>query len=141
MANKLTLLIVARPGRIRDGLRTLLKTMPQIKRIDQVDNTPAALRIMAELHPPLVLLGTDQSQESIDTISRQAKIGDPPSRCVVLVDTVEHRTLATAAGVDQVLLAGVTTTEFLAAVEQLLMKPASSPPFSLLETISCPTDA
>jgi DNA-binding NarL/FixJ family response regulator len=120
MTDKLTVLIVARPGRIRDGLRTLLKTMSQIKIIDQVDDTEAALKVMAEFHPPLVLLGTDQSQGGIYTISKQAKTGNPPSRCVVLVDKVEHLSLAAAAGADQVLLAGVTATEFLAVIEQVL---------------------
>jgi len=127
MANPLTtILIVARPSRIRDGLRVLLKTLPQVKLIEQVDDTAAALKVLAGSHPPLVLLGADLSEIDIFIISEQAKTDRRRSYCVALVDTVERQILATASGADQVLLTGLPTIEFLAAVERLLTSPILS---------------
>ncbi len=127
MTNPLTtILIVARPSRIRDSLRALLKTLPQVELIEQVDDTTSALRALVSSHPALVLLGADLSEIDIFIISEQVKTDRSQSYCVALVDTGERQVLAAASGADQVLLTSMPVIEFLAAVERLLTSPVLS---------------
>ena len=113
-------LIVASPGRIRDGLRTMLRAIPRIETVFQASDGPAALQIIAERHPVLVLLDSKLANNDIQSVSRQIKAESPHTRCIILVDDARQKWMAKVADADSVLAIGCPAGEFFAAVEQLL---------------------
>ncbi len=113
-------LIVANPGRIRDGLRTLLRAVPRIETIFQASDGPTALQIIEERHPALVLLDSRLANNDIQTVSRQIKAESPQTRCIILVDNIRQQWMAKVADADSVLTIGCPAGEFFATIEGLL---------------------
>jgi DNA-binding NarL/FixJ family response regulator len=113
-------LIVASPGRIRDGLRTMLRAIPRIETILQASDGPAALQIIEERHPILVLLDSKLANNDLQSVSRQIKVESPQSRCILLVDNVRQQWMAKIADADRVLTINCPAGEFFATVQQLL---------------------
>ena len=116
-------LIVATPGRIRDGLRTLLRAVPGIETIFQASDGPTAMQIIADWHPALVLLDSKLANNDIQSVSRQIKAESPHTRCIVLVDNARQHWMAKIADADSVLTVGCPAGEFFTTVAGLLSQP------------------
>jgi DNA-binding NarL/FixJ family response regulator len=125
MKREITALIVASPGRIRDSLRALLKNVPRIETILLADDSPSALRMIAECHPALVLLDSKLVHHDIQEVLAQVRAESPQTRCIVLADNTHQQWLAKAANADSVLLAGFPAAMFLATVEGVLSRPGA----------------
>ena len=117
-ANK-TVLIVAKPGRIRDSLEALLKTIPQVKIIGQVDDSSMALGMITGYSPDLMLLVTDLSNDGAGQILEHLK-DVPRTRCLVVANTKLNLEQVEAAGADEVLLTGFPTSKLFETVTRLL---------------------
>jgi DNA-binding NarL/FixJ family response regulator len=113
-------LIVAHPGRIRDGLRTLLRATPRIETVFQADDGPSALKIITEHHPALVLLDSKLANNDIQSVARYIKTESPQTRCIILVDHARQQWMAKVADADSVLPIGCPAGEFFATVEGVL---------------------
>ena len=114
-------LIAAKPSRMRDSLRFLLKTVSQISVIDLADDSASALRMISEHHPALVLLDTNLPGEEMTAVLKQIKADGFQSRCLVLSDTFEQQREAQSAGADVVLVKGFPAAELFDIVEGLLL--------------------
>ena len=113
-------LILAMPGRIRDGWRTLLKASPQIDCVAQADDVPSGLTMTAELRPAVVLLDADLVSDQARTVLRQIKAQWPQAQCIVMISNGEQRWLANANGVDAVLVKGFSTRTLNETIAELL---------------------
>ncbi len=120
MKSDMSALLVARPGRVRDGLQALLTATPQIAMIDQADDGSSVLRFVGEHHPSLVLLDTDLPNDSVWAMLRTIKTVWPQTLCLVLTDNSRSERTAKVAGADGVLLKGFLTGELFAEIERLL---------------------
>ena len=116
-------LIVASPGRMRDGLKALLRNVPRIKTIFQANDSASSLQILAQQHPALVLLDSKIIHTDIRMTLKRIKAVSPQTRCIVLADTFEHQWMARVAGADSVLLAGYSAEMLFATVEGILSWP------------------
>ena len=114
-----SVLIVAKPGRIRDSLEALLRTIPQVKIVGQVDDVSTALEMIAEYSPDLVLLVANLSHDEARQILEYVK-DVPRTQCLVLTDTRLNLERAEAAGADEVLLTGFPTSKLFESVTRLL---------------------
>jgi len=122
MKNNVLALIVARSGRIRDGLQALLTGAHQIGSVRQASDGPSALKMIAEQHPALVILDTGLPGDEVQAVLRQIMAQDLRHRCLVLAlaDNTEQRKAASAAGADAVLFKGASATQLFATIEKLL---------------------
>lgn len=121
MVNKDTsALIVAKPSRIRDSLRALLRAMPSVKIIRQVDDGSTALEMVMAHHPTLMLLGSNLPDDELKTLLTQTKTIQPHTRCIVLAATSHQQWIARNFGADSVLFAGFPAAAFFTTIEQLL---------------------
>ena len=118
--NGASVLIIAKPSRTRDGLRALLRTIPYLTIVGQVDDGLSALKTMTDQHPTLVLLGANLPDEDIQTVLTQTKSRWPETRSIVLVDNVQQQWIAKAAGADSALLVGFPAAKFVSTIEDLL---------------------
>jgi len=119
----ISVLIVAKPGRLRDSLKALLRTVTYLDIVDQVDDACAALPLVAQCHPNLLLVGSNLPKSSVATLITTTKTRSPQTRCMVLVDNMDQLWQAKAAGADSVLLAGFPSTTFFSTIEGLLPQP------------------
>ncbi len=113
-------LIVASPGRGRDSLRALLRAIPRLEIIGQVDDAPSALKIVTDHHPALMLLDTSLPNDEAWNVLQQIKAKWSQTQCLVLVDTIRQQQLAEAASADGVLVKGFSIARFLTTTERLL---------------------
>ena len=121
MKSEASILIVAKPTRIRDGLRTLLRANPLIDDVVQADNAAAALQIVKDRPPAFILLDTSLVDDQVELIINQAKIKSAKIRCIVLADNARRQQLAWSNGADEVLLAGFSAANLFTAIEKLLI--------------------
>lgn len=115
---KTSILIAARPDRMRDSLCLLLESRRGFRVVGHADDCGAALRMVAEQRPVLVLLDTNLPGERLAVLLEQIRINAPQSRCLVLADDVWQRREACAAGADGTLLKGFPAEELLQIIEQ-----------------------
>jgi DNA-binding NarL/FixJ family response regulator len=113
-------LIVARLGPLCDGLRALLTAIRRIKTIAQVDDLPAALPVVAEHRPALLLVDCNPANHETCTLLEEIKVRSPESRIVILAEDVRQQAIAQAVGADAVLLKGAPAEELFAMLEGLL---------------------
>lgn len=120
MKRRAQILIVARPSPLRDGLRALLTTMPQIEIIGPVDDAPSALKMVTEQRPAVVVLNPNLAGDEVWTVLRGIKAEGTQTRCIILADNIQQQQVAKAAGADYALLKGFAATRLLRTIESLL---------------------
>ena len=120
MGQPLKALIVAKPGRVCDGLQALLTAIPEIGSVGQTDDAASALRTIAERQPDLVLLDLSLTGDEIRTMLRRIKAGSGQTKCLVLTDDAKEQQIAKAAGADGILIKGFTAQRLIETVRRLL---------------------
>jgi DNA-binding NarL/FixJ family response regulator len=115
-------LIVAPPGRLRDGLQAMVRAVPQIADTVQADDGPTALQMLTEHPLALVLLDADLPGEEAWTVLPQIKARWPQTRCIVLINNDQQRQIANTHCADAVLVKGFPGTTLLETVAKLLLQ-------------------
>ena len=115
-----TVLIVARPGELRDGLRALLVTTGKIKHISQVADGPAALTIIGQLCPQVAVLDWNIPAGDLPTLVGRIKAECPETKCLVLADVVEQQWKAEFVGADVTVLKGFPAARLVQTLSTLL---------------------
>ena len=116
----LTILMIGEHNRLQDGLYALLSSLPYRPVIEQALPGVAALTLLSERCPQLVLLDADLSDVNALAILRIIKNERDGPRCIVLADTMEQQAAAQAAGADAALLKGFPAAELFATLRRLL---------------------
>ncbi len=112
-------MIVAEPGRLREGLQAMLDSFPSLETVAVVDDGPSALEAIRSGRPGLVILDTYLFDEGTADLVRAIKQGWNGTDCIVVADSLRHFQPLLDAGADKVLLKGFSAAELRAAVEQL----------------------
>ena len=112
-------LIAAGRGDLRDALRAMLHSMPDVT-VVEVDDTAAAIAALKEIHPDIVLVDAAvPGNHSMDLI-KALQAERPRIRCAILVDTVWQQAAAMRAGADSAPLKGELAGRLFSLVEHLL---------------------
>jgi len=115
-----SVLIVSKPGPLRDGLHALMSTVPRIHAVDESDNAALAIKTLAKRPPTVALVSTYLSDDEVWQMLRQIKTEWPETQCVVLVNNDRELREAEVARADAVLLNGSPAVRLIAIVENLL---------------------
>ena len=113
-------LIVAKPGPLRDSLRFFLLTLPQVEMVKVVEDVPSALGIISARGPGLVLIDTSLSCDEVLTALRRIKAEGSQIRFLVLADDRRQQEEAKAAGADIVLFKGFPAAKLFGVIEDLV---------------------
>ena len=121
--NKITLaLVIVKPGHLRNGLQSLLRTIPQIEILAE-SNDPSILRKMNEdFHPELILLDGGLIAEDDWSALTKIKENRPATKILVLTENDQQGQAAREAGADYFLLKGFPATELVHLVETSLIQ-------------------
>lgn len=120
--NRVPVLIVARPGRMRAGLLALLRMIPTIELVGQVDQGAAAPEKVTQERPALVLLDSSLPFAEMERALRRIKAEWPQTQCLVVAGTIPQQGLAQAAGADRVLLKGFAAETLFTTIEEVLAR-------------------
>lgn len=113
-------LIVVRPGPLRDGVEALMATVTPIEIVGTVEVASAALRLVFERRPDLLLLDAGLPGAESWSVLRYCRMEHPGLRCIILADNADQVREARAAGADAVFLKGFPADQFVSTVEELL---------------------
>jgi DNA-binding NarL/FixJ family response regulator len=120
MKHQISACIIARPGQLREGLQILLKAIPQIELICEVEDISLALALQQHHHPTIALLDCDPYGTSVLNTVQHIKALWPQTCCIALVEHEQEHQAALAAGADVVLVKGVLATTLLTTIERLV---------------------
>jgi DNA-binding NarL/FixJ family response regulator len=126
VTSTVSLLLVAKPGRMRDGLQALLRTVSEIEIVGEVDCESQALALISQQQPDLVLLDSSLTLQEMLPMLIQIKGGYPQTRCIVLVENMQQQSAAREAGADSALITGFNAEVLHAAIDQVLMSASNS---------------
>jgi CheY-like chemotaxis protein len=118
----MTALIVARSPRFRESLAVLIRAIPQIGHIEQVEDIFSVLSMDVGVQPDLMLCDFESVRASTADIVRRLKVRWPHMHCVVMVEDETARKQARISGADVVLTKGILAARLLEAVETLLSR-------------------
>jgi DNA-binding NarL/FixJ family response regulator len=114
------ILIIAKPGRIRNGLQALLQIIPRLKVVGIASHSFLAMQMLAQYNPTLVLLDVDLPDNQAWVLLKQIQLKQPQTRCLLFVNSIEQQRAARIAGANAVLLKGFEAMELFATIEKLL---------------------
>ena len=124
MQKRATVLLIAKQGRVRDGLRALLCAIPEVDVVDQPCDGAFSADLMAEHNPALVLVSCSLHEKGTWNALKHMRARRPKVRFLVLVDDVKQQQLAWNTGADQVLIKGTSAEKLAETVKQLLSQEA-----------------
>jgi len=116
--NKITLaLIVAKPGHLRNGLQSLLRTIPQIEILAESHDPSILLKMNEEIRPELILVDAGLIDEANWSAITKIKADWPSTKVFVLTESDYQGQTAKEAGADFCLLKGFPATELAHLIE------------------------
>jgi DNA-binding NarL/FixJ family response regulator len=119
-ANLKLALIATPPGPLRDGLKALLATIPQIEHIESIGDASSLAQLVAERRPSLVVLDFSLVASEIATLLRQTEARSPATQYILLVNNVDEQQKAALAHAGTIFLKGVSPIELFSTVEKML---------------------
>jgi DNA-binding NarL/FixJ family response regulator len=120
MMTKNHALIVTDLGSLHNGLLALMTTIPQIDVVGEASSASAALQMVAQHRPDLVLLDTDLPGSRPCALLKQIKSNWPATRCIALAGDVQNQQECEASGADIALIKGFQPAQLIATIEGLL---------------------
>jgi len=119
---KITLaLIITKPGHLRNGLQSLLRTIPQIEILAEAHEPSVLLKMSAEIQPELILVDASLLAEPNWAAISKIKADGPNTKIIVLTENEQEGQTAQEAGADYYLLKGFPATELAQLIEYLLI--------------------
>lgn len=120
-ATKQRILIVARPGPLRDSLAALLSALPQVGQILQAGDLTAVLHQTTNQRPQLIIADMDWLSEEPLPWLNALRDQLPDVKCLALVEDVDQKRIVESSSADAALVKGAPADEFITLVERLLV--------------------
>ena len=114
-------LIIAKPGHLRSGLQSLLRTIPQIEILAESHDPSILLKINEELHPELILVDACLMDDPHWSAITKLKADRLSTKVIVLTENERQGQTAQEAGADFYLLKGFPASELAQLIENLLI--------------------
>lgn len=109
-------MIAAKPGIMRNSLLSYLRTIANVQIVALADSAEAALRIINEIQPQLVVVDSDLSEERVLSLIQKINDRQPKLKMIVLVDSIRQQERCLKLGVQHVLLKGFLDEQLCSAV-------------------------
>ena len=120
MKERVTVLIIAKPGQVREGLRALLHAIPGVDVVDRPCDGMLNAGLLAEYNPALILVACNLVDTRTLDALRRLKTQDPGVCFLILVEDVEQRQLVQDTGFEHVLIKGSSAEKLAKTARELL---------------------
>lgn len=146
MNEKIRVLIADDHAIVREGLRSLIATDPQLKLVGEASDGEEAVRLFAELLPDVTLLDLMMPRKDGITAIEEIKAGCPEAKILVLTSFVEDEKVfpAIKAGALGYLLKETSPDDLLQAIREVYQGESSLSPAiarKLINELNRPSDA
>ena len=122
---KITLaLVITKPGHLRNGLQSLLRTIPQIEIIAEAQEPSVLLKMSEEVHPELIFIDACIIDEANWIAITKLKAEWPRTKILVFTENEQQGQGAQAAGADFILPKGFPAAELVNLIENSLIEDA-----------------
>ena len=118
--NASSVLIVASPGELREGLQALLATLAQVGQILVANDGAGALSAIEQSCPDLLVVDGDIQASNVQRLLERIREECRDSKCLVLVDGQAQLREAVSTGADRVVLKGYLASQLLQMVFELI---------------------
>ena len=113
-------LIIARPGVLRESLSALLATMPEINVVSSTNDLDSANEFVSKRQPMICIMDISNQGDDKEQKIDQFKSIWPEMITIVLVDTVEAKDVAEAHGFDKVVIKGSTVQQLTKTISDCI---------------------
>lgn len=113
-------LIVAKPGRIRNSLQALVQIMPRLKVAGVTGHYFSATQLLDQYRPALVLLDVDLPDNQTWVLLKQIQLKQLPTHTLVFANSIEQQQTARSAGANATLLKGFGFLELVTTIDRLI---------------------
>lgn len=118
---KITLaLVISQPGHLRNGLQSLLRTIPQIEIIAESQDPSVLLKMENDIHPDLLIIDAIVIDEINWLAIANLKAGWPKTKMLILTDNNLQEMKAIEAGADFSLPKGFPASALVTLIENSL---------------------
>ncbi len=117
---KRTVVILAKPGELRDGIEALLAAVPQVDSVYCRSNINVKGSQLAKLGADLIVFNSTKTGQSVKNQLRQIKQRLPSIKVLTIVDTKEAKTKRNNRYSDVTLVKGFRGGRFIEVVAKLL---------------------
>lgn len=117
---KRTVLILAKPGELRDGIEALLAAVPQVDSVYCRSNINVNSSQLAKLGPDLLVFNSTKTGQSANNQLRQIKQRLPYIKVLNIVDSKEAKEKPDNTYSDVTLVKGFRGVRFIEVVRKLL---------------------
>jgi DNA-binding NarL/FixJ family response regulator len=104
--NRISTLIVAKPGLMRNSLLAFLRATPGVDVVALVDSTAGGLHLARLLRPEVVVVDTDLAEDGVLAMVQQLRTEQPRLRSIVLVENLLQQQQSLQAGAKHALVKG-----------------------------------
>ena len=101
--DKIQTVIAARPGAIRDAMKSTLALFPQLEISGMADGGLSALNLVRQQKPALIVIDSGLLEAEIAVLLQKIEQEKLQLGCLVFVDTTRQRETFLAMGVDAVI--------------------------------------
>ena len=120
--NKITLaLVITKPGHLRNGLQSLLSTIPQIEIIAESHDPSVLLKMRGEIYPKLLLLDAGILEDMDWSAISNLKAEWSRTTILILTENEKQNQSAKEAGADFTLPKGFPAAALVDLIENLLI--------------------
>src|SRR6185503_10895227 len=116
--NDALVLVVAKPGRMRDSLRALLQIIPHLRVAGVANHGFSAMQMVTQYNPALILLDVDLPDNQAWVLLKQIQLKQLQTRCLFFVNSIEQQRAARVAGANAALLKGFEAMELFTTIEK-----------------------
>jgi DNA-binding NarL/FixJ family response regulator len=120
LTTRVATIVIARPGRWRDGLTTLLRARNDVMIAGEADDVAVGLEMIAVSAPALVLLSGNESCVEALAALPQLKAQSPQTRFIALVHSEDEARRAYMAGADGTLVDGFTSEALSKTIDRMM---------------------
>lgn len=107
----MNVLLMVRPGPLRDGLNALLSSMPEVQLVAQANDASAAIDFCQGRPNEMVIMEIKSGDRNLLTKVSDIKVLCPKGEVIALIHNDEDCELAEAAGVDLIIRVGIRAAE------------------------------
>ena len=117
--NKVSTIIVSRPGVIRQALRAALALLPQIYIAGAAGGGLSAMHLVCQNQPALLIIDSSLPEDEVLALLRQVKQEQPRIRCLVVAETNRQQAAVQALGADAAILRSEPTEHLVKALDNM----------------------
>ena len=116
---KIQTVLAARPGAIREALKSTLALFPRLEISGMANGGLSALALVRQQKPALIIVDPGLLEDEIAVLVQKIKQEQPQIRCLLLAETTRQQNLFLALDADAVILRSDTTERLVLVLDKL----------------------